>query len=188
MTSSCEATDVTVSLRLFASVFAREVDEDLLREIAARRPALEEALGSDPLSDLPPGEVSARIETLAVEYCRLFIGPRGHMPPVESIARGEGCFWGPATGAVVSFYRLSGVRPSEQQRMLPDHVSMELDCLATLEEQDRTDEARAFAHEHLLQWLPQLSRHVEERAALAFYPAWCRGLQALLVGLYGSEA
>jgi TorA maturation chaperone TorD len=179
--------DVAVSLRLFASVFAREVNEALLHEIGAARRAMGEALGRDPIGDLPPGEARARVEALAVEYCRLFVGPRGHMPPVESVALGQGRFWGPATEAVASFYRLAGLQASREACVPPDHISMELDCLATLEEQGRADQAQAFAREHVLQWLPRLTRHVRERATLAFYPAWCCGTETLLTELYGGE-
>ena len=124
--------DVTGALRLFASIFAREPDEKLVRELMSRQAAIEEILGADPLHDLPGSDMEATVEALAVEYCRLFIGPCGHMPPVESVALGEDRFWGCSTEEVTRFYSSSGIEPTKDVHLLPDHISMELDCLALL--------------------------------------------------------
>ncbi len=186
--TSCATAELATTLRLFASVFAREADEALLRGIMARRSAITGTLGRDPLSDLPLADIGTCVGALAVDYCCLFIGPHGHLPPVESVAMGEERFWGPSTESVVLLYRSLGIALSPGNIVLPDHISMELDCLAVLEEQDRSAEARSFAREHLLRWLPTLIRHVDERASLAFYPAWCRGAQTLLTELYGGES
>lgn len=176
---------VPAALRLFASIFQREVDERLLRELRSRRRELAGVLGGDPLAGLELGDGGAAVEALAVEYCRLFIGPRGHLPPVESVVRGEECFWGPSTEKVADFYRSAGMAPSHDRRELPDHISMELDCLAVLEETDRHDEATAFAREHVLHWLPDLTQHVDRHSAVDFYRVWSAGLNMMLAELYG---
>ncbi len=90
------------ALRLLASVFAREPDQPLLDQLIARRDELTDALGSDPLNDLASDNADDTIEALAVEYCRLFIGPKGHLAPVESIVLGEGQLWGPSTESNIS--------------------------------------------------------------------------------------
>ncbi len=175
---------VPAALRLFASVFHRETDARLLEEIKARGQELSAALGGDPLAEQDLINPDAVVEALAVEYCRLFVGPRGHMPPVGSIVLGEGRFWGPSTEAVAEFYRSAGLELLRGPGILPDHVSNELDCLAVLEEQERPGEAAAFAREHVLYWLPSLARHIEGRATVAFYRVWVMGLHRLLIDLY----
>jgi len=176
---------VVAALRLFASVFEREVSADLLGQIEARRQPLIGVLGGDPLAGLEQHETGAAIEALAVEYCRLFIGPTGHLPPVESVVLGEGRFWGPSTETVAKFYKVAGLAPRQQTRVFPDHLSMELDCLAILEEAGLHEDADAFAREHPLRWLPRLAEHVAANATMGFYPAWCKGLLSMLEDLYG---
>ncbi len=173
------------ALRLFASVFAREVDRPLLEHVIRHRRDLAAALGDDPLAGLDTGAPGACLERLAEEYCRLFIGPRGHMPPVESVATGEGRLWGASTAAVCAFYQSVGLAPAEAARDLPDHIAMELDCLAVLEETGRHAEAAVFAREHPLQWVPTLADHVVRRATLSFYAAWVKGLTQALDDFYG---
>lgn len=175
---------IPAALRLFASVFEREVDEKLLGELTARRQEIENVLGGDPLAGIDPGDAASALEVLAVEYCRLFIGPRDHLPPVESVVLGEERFWGPSTRKVVEFYRTVGLAPREESRIMPDHLSMELDCMAMLEETDRRDQASAFASEHVLKWMPLLAKHVSECATIAFYPVWMTGLRAMMTELY----
>ena len=176
---------VPAALRLFASIFQREVDERLLKEIETRRQELAGVLGGDPLAGLEPGNPGPAVEVLAVEYCRLFIGPHGHLPPVESVVCGEECFWGPSTEKVADFYRSAAMAPSSDRRELPDHISMELDCLALLEETDRHHEATVFAREHVLRWLPDLAQHVDRRSTVPFYRVWSAGLKMMLAELYG---
>ncbi len=183
--ASRQAQAISASLRLFASLFEREVHERLLGELVARREELSSVLDSDPLIGLDLRDLNSAAETLAVEYCRLFIGPRGHLPPVESIVRGEGRFWGASTEKVVSFYEAAGVAPPQDSKLLPDHVAMELDCLALLQEQGRRAEAAELLREYLLCWLPDLIRHVERNATLAFYPTRTRGIYNTLQELSG---
>jgi TorA maturation chaperone TorD len=177
---------LAAALRLFGGVFEREIDARLLAQMREAGPELRETLGGDPLEGLPADDEEA-LGTLAAEYCRLFIGPRGHLPPAESVVLGEGRFWGAATEAVVAFYRKSGIAVAEDARVVPDHISMELDCLGLLEESGRGEEAALFARAHVLQWLPELARHVERASTLAFYRALVRGLEKLLTELYGTE-
>jgi len=122
---------------------------------------------------------------LSVEYCHLFIGPRGHLPPVESVVRGERRFWGPSTEKVADFYNSMGIAVVSDSRIVPDHISMELDCLALLEETDRHHEATVFAREHVLRWLPDLAQHVDRRSTVPFYRVWSAGLNMMLAELYG---
>ena len=68
--------------RLLGRLWLREMDQDALRE-----------LGRPPLCDsfvnaggvLPTNDDLEMIEQLAVDYCQLFVGPAGHLPPVQSV-------------------------------------------------------------------------------------------------------
>ena len=176
--------NISTALRLFASIFQREVDDRLLSELRTCRQKLLASLGNDPLAGLDLGDSQATLQALAVEYCQLFIGPGGHLPPVESVVLGEGGFWGATTEQVVDFYHSVEISLPRDGRMLPDHLSMELDCLAVLEETNRGDKAGVFAREHILRWLPSLIQHVTERGTIAFYRVWATGLQTMLLELY----
>lgn len=181
------AETVPAALRVLASVFQREADAALFEHLEARSADLSKVFDADPLGGLDLGDREAATEVLAVEYCRLFIGPSGHMPPVESIVLGEGQFWGPSTEKVADFYKTMGIAVARDCRMVPDHISMELDCLAILEEKQQGEDAGAFAREHPLRWLPSLVDHVEERATLAFYPTWAKILHEMLCRLYAGK-
>ena len=189
-TQAQESRDATVAtaLRLFASIFVREPSRLLMHELEARREELPSALGTDPLAGLDLDAPEAAEEALAVDYCQLFIGPGTHLAPVESVAGGDGRYWGPLTERVIASYAKLGFEVPEGTQVFPDHIAMELDCLALLEEQGRHAEAAAFAKEHLLRWLPALVEHVEHRAQTAFYPACAKGLLALLEELYSVDA
>lgn len=180
--------ETSAALRLFGSIFQREVDVKLLDQIQAQRQELIAVLEHDPLEKIKLDNADSTVEILAVEYCRLFIGPNGHLPPVESVVRGEGRYWGTHTVAVSDFYQSHGIGLKPGENTFPDHISMELDCLAMLEESDRHDQAMIFAQEHILKWIPALIKHIGENASLAFYPAWAEGLHKLLLDLYVKEA
>ena len=69
---------------LLAQVWLREVDLALLSRL--RSPEVR------PLFQAAGGELPAdsEVEHLAVEYCRMFVGPQGHLPPLQSVwERGE---------------------------------------------------------------------------------------------------
>lgn len=185
--SRTDKKELATALRLFASIFHREVDSALLREIVLNRVDLRALLGRDPLEAVSLDNTEGTIELLATEYCGLFIGPRGHMSPVESVVLGEGRYLGDSTQAVSALYQSLGIAPSPDARIVPDHISMELDCLAILEESGRHEEATAFARAHILRWLPTLVLHINNRATLAFYPAWGRGLGTMLVDFYAGD-
>ena len=174
------------ALRFFGSVFGREIDAELLAKMREAGPAFGETLGEGSLADLEADDGQA-LAALEIEYCRLFIGPRGHLPPAESVVLGEGRFQGVATEAVIAFYRESGIAVAEDAKVVPDHISMELDCLALLEESGRHEKAAMFARAHVLRWLPALARHVERTSTLAFYRVAIKGLEEFLTELYCTD-
>ena len=175
---------VSAALRLLAVVFHKEIDASLLQVLTEQRRQLCDAFEEDPFTGLDLNAPESALEALAVEFCSLFIGPRGHMPAVESIALGEGTFFGESTACVMQFYQSLGLELPAEKKVLPDHLSVELDCLAGLEETGRHSLATDFARRHVLRWLPALKAHVDRHARLAFYRVCTRALLDMLTGQY----
>ena len=113
------------------------------------------------------------VEALAVEYCRLFIGPKNHLPPVESVWAG-GQFQTSTVASVQRFYEmLSGFRPRVN---IADHLGAQLEFMGQLFQQAGmqensdayTDVAQQFFNKHLTWTEPFLDRVIES-AELDFY-------------------
>jgi TorA maturation chaperone TorD len=184
--------------RLLARVFRSKPTADLLAAIkdSDMLEALA-ALGVTFDEEFIGGDEAEQVETLSVEYTRLFVGPGQHIAPYESVfikgyAEDEARLWGSATEEVDKFYRESGLEITSGNE-IPDHISIELEAAAALamarvEYLKRGDEAEAaklqglemrFAREHLVKWLPLFSRAVSGQARSSFY----QGMAVLVAGL-----
>jgi TorA maturation chaperone TorD len=186
--------------RLLARIFRAEPDEALMGQIVA--PPLSEALaeaGIDMAAILPAAPMGDIIRALAEEYTRLFLGPGKHISPHESVQlkRGSGVLWGPETGIVKRFIGEAGFDYDETYHGLPDHISVELEFLAHLVEQEANarkagDDARLqsaigwqhrFVSKHPGKWVAIFARKVKAEADLPFYPAFA----GLLPGFLATE-
>lgn len=68
------------------------------------------------------------VEELAIEYCRLFIGPRDHLPPLQSVwQRAE--LDSETVGSMQEFAKLVGYHTSES---ILDHLGVQLDLMSYL--------------------------------------------------------
>jgi len=174
---------------LLARVFRAEPDADLIQTV--RRPDFVEALGSmgvafDETTLAAP--VDEMIETLTVEYTRLFIGPGGHVAPMESIhhelPEGKwGALWGDSTVEVKKFVESVGLEFRGEFESLPDHVSVELELMAALcaRESELLGEGetgtalvcleaeKTFLRDHAAKWIPGFCEKVIRQAHLSFY-------------------
>ncbi|AEM57408.1 cytoplasmic chaperone TorD family protein [Haloarcula hispanica N601] len=119
---------------------------------------------------------SVDLRRLNAEYTRLFIGPDGPpCPPYESVYRdGDdpdelGPVKGPATMAVVRWYREFGVQPAADHPDLPDHIATELEFAAYLAEAGFDERLAQFRTEHLDAWADEFLGHVEAETREAFY-------------------
>ncbi len=137
-------------------------------------------------------------EKLGIEYTRLFLGPGKHISPHESVQlkRGSGILWGPETSAVRKTYRAAGLDLGENETVLPDHLSVELDFLVLLakeeaeawEKLEYDSTARSlhlqhgFISRHLGKWVGGFCKKVKEQADFAFYPAFAELLRGFLSG------
>src|SRR5262249_59853653 len=109
-------------------LFAAEVDVALYRALHAH----------DPLglleTELRGMEEAHAIESLAVEFCRLFIGPQPLCVPYASAQRGEALLGGRARARLEDFlHRVGFLFDTVAMRLAsPDHLAVELAVLAHL--------------------------------------------------------
>ena len=125
------------------------------------------------------------LQTLLVDYTRLFLGP------VQALAKPYGSFWlnGPTTPeqdpatVVLDLYREGGFEIDEGFRELPDHVAVELEFLYLLSfaktqacKAGKISDAsstgllqRRFLDEHHGAWIGLFAAAVKSGAETAFY-------------------
>jgi TorA maturation chaperone TorD len=175
--------------RLLARILCAEPEVALLDELS--RPPLRDALdeaGVDVTAILSGTAKTEMAQVLAEEYTRLFLGPGRHISPHESVQlkRGSGALWGPETGVVKRFIEEAGFDYDEAYHGLPDHISVELEFLAHLADQEADaieakDEVKLcaaiswqhrFISQHLGKWAANFAREVKAQADLPFYPAF----------------
>jgi TorA maturation chaperone TorD len=173
---------------LLSSVYSQEPDESFIEHINSS--SLHQILAGGGRWDKgfwtqPVQKIS---EDLAVEYTRLFLGPKNHIPPFESLynyKEGEvRQIWGSATVEVKRIIESSGLSFREDYGSIPDHICIEMEFMQKLvkkeaqlwEEQkydsqlDRTIELeKKFIDEHLNIWIPDFCQKVMEASKMDFY-------------------
>ncbi len=185
---------------LLATLFRMEITAELLQSL--REPELAETLreaGFD-LTELEATDVPDHVvlESLATEFAALFLGPGEHISPHESVHSGRSDrpgLWGEETVQVRRFVKALGYDYEADYHGLPDHISVELELMATLARHEaealhRGDLAAAvnaldfqdeFMREHLLTWVPGFCTKVAEHAQSAFYRSLARLTREFLV-------
>ncbi len=176
---------------LLALIFGREPSVDLLRHLEVPQLQRElQNLGASFQGALWKQPIEKRVSELEVEYTRLFIGPGSHIALQESVAQGEGQYWGDRTCAAVKTYADHGYQVDPKWKDLPDHLSVELQFMGTLIQREAQSGAKgqqkeiaklqgaqkAFLEGHLVPWVPQIVSQLQEEARWDFY----RGFGALL--------
>ncbi|HEX9720658.1 MAG TPA: molecular chaperone TorD family protein [Ramlibacter sp.] len=134
---------------------------------------------------LGEGFASQDLETLLVDYTRLFLGPP------QPLARPHGAFWltgettlmQDATMAVLDLYQEGGFELDDEFREVPDHVAVELEFLYLLifkrNEAQRVGSTgdlsaaeqlgHRFLREHLGAWIAPFTAAVKTGAEAPFY-------------------
>ncbi len=124
-------------------------------------------------------------ENLAIEFTKLFRGIKegyGPPPPYESVWRGEGRVMGECTQKVLQIYQASGVGMDLEDE-LPDYLGIELKFMAILsyheaeawrkqniqEAQRFVKLQKEFLKEHILQWVTEFCKKMEEETENLFY-------------------
>lgn len=137
--------------------------------------------------DVASGE---ELEELLWEYTRLFIGPyKLPCPPWESVYTSpKRLLMQEAADKVRQIYRETGLTINTAD-VLPDHIGAELNFLALLfhgisggsgKKAHYINLAERLVNEHLLKWVPQFARDMEEASDTLFYKALARTTGKLL--------
>lgn len=114
------------------------------------------------------------LETLHIEYCRLFIGPKDHLPPYQSVWQ-TGQLGGPASISMERYLEASGFEQSTADRGTPaDHLGLQLQLFGWLLQQCSTDDAdsseviQEFFDAHLT-WPVEFLSRIAVAAEAKFY-------------------
>ncbi|MGI9474496.1 MAG: TorD/DmsD family molecular chaperone [Rubripirellula sp.] len=179
---------------LLSRIWIREIDRAMLS--AMRAPDLSTALSSLGIS--PPDET---LEDLAIEYCRLFIGPRDHLPPIQSVWQ-KSQLEGESATSVKKFAELAGydmpfgviqdqlgIELAVMGRLVEaatksDDVSESVDDRDVVDrdvEADAARDAAAMFFSRHLTWVSPLLLATAQRAELPFYRSIAEVTQQFLV-------
>jgi TorA maturation chaperone TorD len=125
------------------------------------------------------------LDSLLVEYTRLFLGPTRALarPYGSTWLEGQGTVMGDSTSAVLQIYQAGGFEIAEDFRELPDHIAAELEYLYLLifreNEAHRDGKPAAlsnnaalrkeFLQNHLGRWVGPFTTAVSAGAQNAFY-------------------
>jgi putative dimethyl sulfoxide reductase chaperone len=156
-------------------------EEDLFGSMVTAASRIDPDL-ADEARQLGKAFAAEDLQTLLVDYTRLFLGP------VQAIARPYGSCWltqpeADSRSAVLDLYDAGGFEVDEGFRELPDHVAVELEFLylLTFRRNDalragQADEVsaleeleRQFLAEHLGAWVRPFSAAIRTGAQTAFY-------------------
>ena len=163
--------------RLLARFWLREVDADFLRQLQSIS-LCNEFVESGGV--LPEDDGRLTSEQLAIDYCRLFIGPSDHLPPYQSVWQ-SGQFQEAASASMKRFVEIAGYQAGVlSEGMMLDHLGVQLDLMGQVLEQyagwpvemaDREavlELASAFFATHLV-WPIELLETAARRAETDFY-------------------
>ena len=129
-------------------------------------------------------------EDLLWEYTRLFIGPyKLPCPPWESVYTSpKGLMMQDAAGNVVKLYHEAGLA-LETAEVMPDHIGAELNFLAILLQRTHSSKnekevsrsiMKKLLIDHLLKWMPEFTRDMEDTAESSFYKALARATREVI--------
>jgi len=130
------------------------------------------------------------LEELLWEYTRLFIGPyKLPCPPWESVYTSpKRLMMQDAADQVLQLYRDAGVN-LDTPDIMPDHIGAELNFLALLLRKSQSEAAGEdritilidhILKDHLLKWLPDFTRDMENAAETLFYRSLARATRNLV--------
>ena len=173
---------------LLSLVYSQEPDESFIENLSSSNSRLFFVKAEMGDEKFWTQSVQKICESLAVEYTRLFIGPKDHIPPFESLynfKKGEiRQIWGTATVEVKRIIESAGLSFRKDYGGIPDHISIELEFMQKLvkKEAELWDEQKngsllfktiklekKFIDEHLKVWIPSFCQKVKEAARYGFY-------------------
>ncbi len=149
-------------------LWLRELDEQTHLQWQSLLPSI-------PGFDESTAEADQDIETLQVEFCRLFIGPKDHLPPYQSVWQ-TGQLGGPASISMERFLETSGFQSNDNHHDTPpDHLGLQLQLFGWLLQHQATSddvasgEVLAVFHQAHLTWPVEFLSRVAVAAETEFY-------------------
>jgi TorA maturation chaperone TorD len=139
--------------------------------------------------DIDVGSVE-ELEELLWEYTRLFIGPyKLPCPPWESVyTSAKRLLMQEAADQVRQLYRETGLTINTAD-VLPDHIGAELNFFAVLLQKTHLEAdgkeqlmriTGIFLDDHLLKWIPDFTRDMENAAETSFYKAVAKATRNII--------
>jgi TorA maturation chaperone TorD len=150
------------------------------------------ALGGH-LPVLSEHSIDAVVEALAIEYCQCFLGPKGHLPPHQSVVASSR-FQGDCVESMGQFVDIIGIPAGVyQEQQLLDHAGIQLAMLAKIyrslsiaSETEDIDSLKSlqdlrqeFFNQHL-SWLIDYCVVAEQKTTSKFYRGVFRVTKAAL--------
>lgn len=131
---------------------------------------------------LPFPEGGRETAQLALEYNRLFVLAKGHVP-VQPYGGywldGKSTLYGPSLRTVERIMAAEGLEPARDSGLAPDHVVCELELMAHLASQggEKAPLEKTLLFNHLARWIPDFCRAVMENTREEFYCAAAKLLE-----------
>lgn len=111
------------------------------------------------------------LESIQVEHTRLFVNavPTVIAPPYGSVyLSADGMLYGPSAEKARAFYREQGFELAGEVD-IPDHLAFELEFLALLAEEGKSEEEERFLAQHLRPWFPKFQARIVQEGRHPFY-------------------
>ncbi|MDH4331584.1 MAG: molecular chaperone TorD family protein [Desulfobulbaceae bacterium] len=111
------------------------------------------------------------LEPLQVEHTRLFVNaiPAVVAPPYGSVyLSADGMLYGPSAEKAKAFYREQGFDLAGEAD-IPDHITFELEFLALLAQEGKSQEEEVFLQRHFRPWFPSFQARVIKEVRHPFY-------------------
>ena len=167
--------------RLLARLWICELDAALLDALA--EPEIRSILdGFQPSLEIPELK---DLEDLQVEYCRLFVGPTDHLPPLQSVWQ-EAQLHGEAVVSFRNYCELVGYQGNQHHpHSLDDHFGLQLDLMAKLLDaspatpQEAAECIQSYFVSHL-DWSQVFLEEVQKRTSAPFYRSLSQLTQTFL--------
>jgi TorA maturation chaperone TorD len=177
-----------------AAVYRQELTSELLQQMKDNRfQEILSTLGIELSNGFFKKPEKELLESLAVDYAYLFLGPGKHISPHESVHHikegvQSGQLWGELTAEVKKIIESSGLEYKSEFTGMPDHISVELEFMqhvvqreaqAWKADDDKTallclKNEKEFVDEHLSRWIPDFCEKVIKAAESPFYREMAR--------------
>ena len=167
--NSDQLAETAAVFALLSRLWASEVDAATLKSLR-QKPLVRawKQLGGS----IPEDESPETIEALAIDYCQLVIGPKDHVPPIQSVWKQEKLAGDSSKSMQKYVEMVDGFKPCVD---FVDHVAVQLQFASVL--LGMADQAKrklirglatAYARDHL-EWTANFFQATESQAKTKFY-------------------